>query len=73
MSRFIKAILSSFSAAAFILIPLLNAGNKSSQQTFQSLFTVTDSVATSSLDEEMELIYDSLELKKKGINKEAFK
>jgi hypothetical protein len=73
MSRFIKALLSSFSAAAFILVPLLNAGNKSSQQTFQSLFTITDSAGTSSLDAEMEMIYDSLDLKKKGLNKEAFK
>jgi hypothetical protein len=73
MSRFIKAILSSFSAAAFMLIPLLNAGNKSGQQTFKSFFTNTDSVGTSSLDAEMELMYDSLDLKKKGLNKEAFK
>lgn len=73
MSRFIKAILSSFSAAAFILIPQLNAGSKSGQQTFQSVIVINDSVGTSPFDAEMELIYVSLGLEKKGLNKEAFK
>jgi len=73
VSRFIKAILSSFSAAAFILIPQLNAGSKSGQQTFQSVIVINDSVGTSPFDAEMELIYVSLGLEKKGLNKEAFK
>jgi hypothetical protein len=73
MSRFIKAILSSFSAVAFILVPLLNAGSKSGQQSFQSLITINDSTGADSADAEMEMIYDSLQLKKMGLNKEAFK
>ncbi len=73
MSRFVKAILSSFSAAAFILVPLLNAGSKSGQQTFQSLFIINDSIGVDSAEAEMEMIYDSLHLKKMGLNKEAFK
>lgn len=73
MPRFIKAILSSFSAAAFIIVPLLYAGNKSSPAKFQSLFTVVDSTGTISPDVEMNSIYDSLKLKKRGLRKEAFK
>ena len=73
MSRFIKAILSSFSAAAFILVPLLNAGSKSGQQKFQSLFILNDTIVTNSANDEMQLIYDSLKLKRAGLNKEAFK
>jgi hypothetical protein len=73
MSSFIKAILSSFSAAAFILVPLLNAGNKSGQQTFQSQVVINDSIGVDSADAEMEMIYDSLQLKKLGLNKDAFK
>jgi len=70
---FIKAILSSFSAAAFILVPLSYAGNKSSPVKFQELFTVNDSTGTVSPDAEMESIYDSLKLQKRGLRKEAFK
>lgn len=73
MSRFVKAILSSFSAAAFILLPILNAGSKSGQQQFQSIITINDTVQITSVDTVMELIYDSLKLKKLGLNKEAFK
>ena len=73
MSRFIKAILSSLSAAAFIIVPLLYGGSKSNPVKFQSLFTVIDSVRTISPDAEMDLIYDSLKLQKRGLRKEAFK
>lgn len=73
MHRFIKAILSSFSAAAFIVVPLLYAGSKSNPEKFQSLFPVIDSTGTISPDAEMESIYDSLKLKKRGLRKEAFK
>lgn len=73
MPRFIKAILSSFSAAAFIIVPLLHAGNKSGPAKLHSLFALNDSIGTNSPDAEMELIYDSLQLQKKGLRKEAFK
>lgn len=73
MPRFIKAILSSFSAAAFIIIPLLYSGNKSGPVKLQSLFTLNDSIGTYSPDAEMESIYDSLKLQKMGLRKEAFK
>ena len=73
MPRFIKAILSSFSAAAFIAVPLLFAGNKSSPEKFQSLLTVIDSTGTISPEAEINSIYDSLKLKKRGLRKEAFK
>jgi hypothetical protein len=71
--RFIKAILSSFSAAAFVLLPLLNAGNNTGQEKFQSNIVINDSIRTNSLDPEIELIYDSLQLEKKGLKKETFK
>jgi len=70
--RFIKAILSSFSAAAFMLLPLLNAGSKSDLIKFQSDFFFKESTKRKSFDPEMELIYDSLQLKKRGLKKEAF-
>ena len=55
------------------MLPLLNAGNKSAQVNFQSLFISKDPIATSIVDQEINLIYDSLGLKKKGLKKEAFK
>jgi len=70
--RFINAILSSFSAAAFMLLPLLNAGSKSDLIKFQSDFFFKESTKRKSFDPEMELIYDSLQLKKRGLKKEAF-
>ena len=73
MPRFIKAILSSFPVAAFILIPILNAGNKSDPVKLQSLFSINDSTGANSIDAEIELIYDSLKLQKMGLRKEAFK
>ncbi|HET6768937.1 MAG TPA: hypothetical protein VFH08_16105, partial [Chitinophagaceae bacterium] len=54
-------------------LPLLNAGNKSAQGTFQSFFTSKDPVAINIIEQEIDLIYDSLHLKKKGLKKEAFK
>jgi hypothetical protein len=73
VSRFIKAILSSFPAAAFLMLPILNAGNKSGSEKIQSFFSTNDSTGTNSFEPEMELIYDSLKLEKKGLKKEAFK
>lgn len=77
MPRFIKAILSSCCASAFILLPLLHAGNKSGQQSFQSLvqFTSNNSVSDDStnIGTAMETIYDSLQLNKKGLSKDAFR
>lgn len=73
MSKYIKAILSSFSAAAFMLLPLLNAGNKSDFIKFQSDFFTNDSIQANEFEAEMELIYDSLQLEKRGLKKEAFK
>ena len=73
MPRVIKTILSSFSAAAFMLFPLLNAGSKSGLVKFQSFFAISDSISTNSFDAEINLKYDSLQLENKGLKKEAFK
>jgi len=70
--KFIKTILSSLPAAAFMLLPLLNAGNNSTLSKFESIFFINDSIRTNSFDPEMELIYDSLQLEKRGLRKEAF-
>jgi len=70
--KFIKTISSSLSAAAFMLLPLLNAGSKSDLVKFQSAFFFKDSIKKNSFDAEMELIYDSLQLQKRGLKKEAF-
>ena len=55
-----------------MLLPLLNAGSKSDLVKFQSDFFFKDSIKTNSFDAEMELIYDSLQLEKRGLKKEAF-
>ena len=55
-----------------MLLPLLNAGSKSDLIKFQSGFFFNDSIKTNSFDAEMELIYDSLQLEKRGLKKEAF-
>ena len=55
-----------------MLLPLLNAGSKSDLVKFQSDFFFKDPIKTNSFDPEMELIYDSLQLEKKGLKKEAF-
>ena len=67
-----KTILSSLSAAAFMLLPLLNAGSNSALAKFESNFFTNEPVGTNSFDPEMELIYDSLHLEKMGLKKEAF-
>jgi len=53
------------------MLPLLNTG-KSGTEKFQSFFS-TDRAGTKSLDPEIDLIYDSLQLEKKGLKKEAFR
>jgi len=74
VSRLIKAILSSFPvAAAFLVLPFLNAGNKSAPEKFQSIFNLTNPKGIRSFEQEIDLIYDSLQLEKKGLNKEAFR
>ena len=72
MPKFIKTISSTLSAAAFMLIPLLNTGSNSALAKFESNFFTNDSIGTNSFDPEMELIYDSLKLSKRGLKKEAF-
>ena len=72
MPKFIKTILSSLPAAAFMLLPLLNTGSNSALAKFESKFFTNDSIGTNSFDPEMELIYDSLKLAKRGLKKEAF-
>ena len=72
MPRFIKTILSSLSAAAFMLLPLLNTGSNSALAKFESNFFINDLIKANSFDAEMELIYDSLHLEKRGLKKEAF-
>jgi L,D-transpeptidase catalytic domain len=59
-------------AAAFMLLPLLNTGSNSRPVEFQSNFIIGDSTGATSFDPEMELIYDSLQLEKSGLSKEAF-
>jgi len=70
--KFIKTILSSLSAAAFMLLPILNAGNNSALPKFESTFFTNDPFRSNSFYPEMELIYDSLHLEKIGLKKEAF-
>jgi len=67
-----KTISSTLSAAAFMLLPLLNTGSNSALAKFESSFFTNDSIGTNSFDPEMELIYDSLKLSKRGLKKEAF-
>jgi L,D-transpeptidase catalytic domain len=70
--KLIKTILSSLPAAAFMLLPLLNTGSNSALAKFESNFFTNDSIGTNSFDPEMELIYDSLHLEKRGLKKAAF-
>jgi hypothetical protein len=56
-----------------MLLPLLDAGSKSGLVNFQSGFFFNDSTQTNSFEAQMELIYDSLQLGKRGLKKEAFK
>ena len=55
-----------------MLLPLLNTGSNSALAKFESKFFTNDSIGTNSFDPEMELIYDSLKLSKRGLKKEAF-
>lgn len=73
MPRFIKTILSSLSATAFIFFPLLNQGNKPINKKFKALFNFSAAADSVSLNSEIELIYDSLQLGKRGLKKDAFK
>lgn len=73
MPRFIKAILSSLSAAAFIFLPILNQGSKPANKKFNALFDLSANADSASADAEFETIYDSLQLGKRGLKKEAFK
>ena len=73
MPRFIKAILSSFPVTAFLVLPLLNAGNKSGPEKLESFFRVEDSTRTNSLEFAIDMIYDSLQLEQRGLKKEVFK
>lgn len=73
MPRLIKAILSSFPAVAFLILPLLHAGSKPVPEKFQSIFDLTNSSGIRSFEKEIDLIYDSLQLEEKGLNKDAFK
>jgi hypothetical protein len=59
-------------AAAFIFLPLLNQGNKSANQDFNELFNFSAKADSISVDPEIEMIYDSLQLEKKGLKREAF-
>jgi len=47
------------------MLPLLNAGSKSDFINFQEFFN--ERIKTKSFDPEMELIYDSLQLEKRGL------
>jgi hypothetical protein len=69
--RLIKTILAPLPVFAFLMLPLLNAGNKSI--TIKPVTFASDSdTITTAVDEVMQAIYDSLQLEKKGLKKEAF-
>ena len=55
-----------------MLLPLLNSGSKSDLAKFQINLFSKDTVAINSFEAEMQLIYDSLQLGKRGLKKEAF-
>ena len=55
-----------------MLLPLLNTGSKSDLVKFHRDFFAKNSVNASSFEAEMEMIYDSLHLEKRGLKKEAF-
>lgn len=73
MPRFIKTILSSLPAAAFIFFPLLNQGNEQANKKLAALFNFSIPADSISYDPEFDLIYDSLQLGKRGLKKDAFK
>ena len=73
MPRFIKAILSSLSATAFVIIPLINQGNNSTGKNTEALFHLSVQPDSTSPEPEMLLIYDSLQLEKIGLKKDVFK
>ena len=55
-----------------MLLPLLNTGSNSALAKFESNFFINGSIKANSFEAEMELIYDSLQLEKRGLKKEAF-
>jgi len=69
--RLIKTILAPLPVFAFLMLPLLNAGNKSITIKPVTFASVSDTITTA-VDEVMQAIYDSLQLEKKGLKKEAF-
>jgi hypothetical protein len=71
--RFIKTILSSLSATAFIFFPILNQGNRPINKKLQAIFNFSIPADSVAINAEMEMIYDSLQLGKKGLKKEVFK
>lgn len=71
MPRLIKTILAPLPVFAFLMLPLLNAGNKSITIKPVTSASVSDTITTA-VDEVMQAIYDSLQLEKKGLKKEAF-
>lgn len=73
MPRFIKTIVTSLSAAAFIFFPLLNQGNNSANKKSDGLISMSENPDSTVSPPEYELIYDSLKLGKRGLKKEAFK
>jgi hypothetical protein len=70
MPRLIATILSSFSAFALMLFPFTKAGDKVITPKFQQSIMMIDSISE---ETEMNMIYDSLQLQKRGLKKEAFK
>jgi L,D-transpeptidase catalytic domain len=69
--RLIKTILAPIPVFAFLMLPLLHAGNKTITHKPEPLSTISDTIASAS-DEVIQSIYDSLELEKKGLKKETF-
>lgn len=53
-----------------MLFPFSNAGDKAITQKFQQAVMIIDSISE---ETEMNMIYDSLQLQKRGLKKEAFK
>lgn len=61
------------SATAFVIIPLINQGNNSTAKDLEALFDLSVQSDSTSLEPEMQLIYDSLQLEKAGLKKDVFK
>ena len=71
MPRLITIILLPLTTITFLLLPIINAGKSTGD--YSSLLPKTSSETfTETIDDEIDLIYDSLKLEKLGLKKDAF-